>query len=94
VNVQSPCITYGQPETQLKAQKGLMKSLEAIGHDPADRLRAMALAAEYGKTLYTGVFYREPEPSPTYEAVATERQRVLTQTAPSKAKILDMFVPR
>jgi 2-oxoglutarate/2-oxoacid ferredoxin oxidoreductase subunit beta len=94
VNVQSPCITYGQPEMQLKTQKGMMKSLAAVGHDPADRLRAMALAAEYGRTLYTGVLYRESASSPTYEAVASERQRLLLQTAPSKAKILDMFLPR
>jgi 2-oxoglutarate/2-oxoacid ferredoxin oxidoreductase subunit beta len=94
VNVQSPCVTFGRQEMQLKNQKGMMKSLEAVGHDPTDRLRAMALAADYGRTLYTGVLYRESEPSPTYEAVALERQRMLMPTAPPKAKILDTFVPR
>ena len=94
INVQSPCITYGQPEAQLKAQKAMMQSLEATGHDPADRLHAMQLAAEYGQTLYTGVFYRDPDPPRTYDTAVVERERTLTAGAPSRAKILDMFVPR
>jgi len=94
INVQSPCITYGQPESQLKAQKTMMKSLEATGHDPADRLHAMELAAEYGQALYTGVFYRDPDPPRTFDTAVVERERTLTSGAPSRAKILDMFVPR
>ena len=62
VNVQSPCVTYGQEEQTLKAQKAMMQALAELGHDPTDRLKAMALAAEYGTKLYTGVFYRNPEP--------------------------------
>src|SRR5512138_1923558 len=61
INVQSPCITYGQADAQLKAHKSQMKSLESVGHDSADRLKALALAAEYGRTLYTGVFYKDPQ---------------------------------
>ena len=49
VNVQSPCVTYGQEEQQLKAHKGMMQTLASLGHDPADRLKAMALASEYGE---------------------------------------------
>src|SRR5512144_762587 len=60
INVQSPCVTFGQPEAQLKVHKGKMKSLEKLGHDPADRLRAMDLAQAYGAELYTGIFYRNP----------------------------------
>ncbi len=40
-----------------------MQTLASLGHDPADRLKAMALASEYGHKLYTGVFYRNPEPA-------------------------------
>jgi 2-oxoglutarate ferredoxin oxidoreductase subunit beta len=77
VNVQSPCITFGDPEAQLKTQKKRMRKLEDEGHDPANRLRAMELAQAYGETLYTGVFYRNPAPPPTYESLIRERQQGL-----------------
>jgi 2-oxoglutarate ferredoxin oxidoreductase subunit beta len=77
VNIQSPCITFGDPDTQLKVQKTKMRKLEAEGHDPSNRLRAMELAQEYGRTLYTGVFYRNPNPPPTYESQIRERQQNL-----------------
>jgi 2-oxoglutarate ferredoxin oxidoreductase subunit beta len=77
VNVQSPCITFGDPETQLKTQKRRMRKLEDEGHDPANRLRAMELAQAYGETLFTGVFYRNPTPAPTYESLIRARQQEL-----------------
>ena len=94
VNVQSPCVTYGQEERQLKAQKAEMKSLASLGHDPSDRLKAMALAADYGTELYTGVFYRNPSPPPTYESEVRRRQQELSGEARSKDQILDVFLPR
>jgi 2-oxoglutarate/2-oxoacid ferredoxin oxidoreductase subunit beta len=94
INVQSPCVTYGQFEQQLKAHKTGMKKLDSLGHDPGDQLQAMNLARDYGKTLYTGVFYRDPDPAPTYEALALERQRGVSASALSRTDILDMFVPR
>ena len=93
INVQSPCITFGQPELQLKAHKAKMKSLNAVGHDSTNRLQAMALAQEYGRELYTGIFYRNPDPSPTYDDLVQERQRQLHSTARRRTKILEMFVP-
>ncbi len=60
INVQSPCVTFGQEDTQLKAQKGQMKNLTEMGHDPADRIAALRLAQDYGQALYTGVFFRSP----------------------------------
>ena len=88
VNVQSPCITYGDPETQLKTQKKRMRKLEDEGHDPANRLRAMDLAQAYGEILYTGVFYRNPQPAPSYEALLRERQRALA----GEELAMDQFV--
>lgn len=67
VNVQSPCVSFGDPETQMKVQKAKLRKLEAEGHDPANRLRAMELAQDYGRTLYTGIFYQNPAPPPTYD---------------------------
>jgi 2-oxoglutarate/2-oxoacid ferredoxin oxidoreductase subunit beta len=92
INVQSPCVTYGQPEQQLKAHKAAMKPVASLGHDPADRLRAFDLASHYGRELYTGVLYRDPDPSPTYEAMIAERRA--GQERPSRSRVLDAFVPR
>jgi 2-oxoglutarate ferredoxin oxidoreductase subunit beta len=93
VNVQSPCITYGQEEQSLKAQKALMQPLASLGHDPQDRLKAMALAADYGTKLYTGVFYRNPEPPATFESEARARRADAARLARPRAQILDMFRP-
>lgn len=93
INVQSPCVTYGQAEAQIKVQRETMQSLEKLGHDPANRLRAMELAQDYGSKLYTGVFYRNPDPPRTYEDSARERRDTLRGTAQPKAKILDIFRP-
>jgi 2-oxoglutarate/2-oxoacid ferredoxin oxidoreductase subunit beta len=91
INVQSPCVTYGQPEAQLKVQKAQMKPLPSIGHDPSDRLSAIALAQEYGQTLYTGVFYKDPAPALTFEQAAGERYKTLGAGAKPKERILDLF---
>ena len=75
VNIQSPCVSFGQPDGQLKVQKATMRKLEAEGHDTSNRLRAMELAQEYGRTLYTGIFYRNPAPPPTYDQQVRALQR-------------------
>jgi 2-oxoglutarate ferredoxin oxidoreductase subunit beta len=93
INVQSPCITFGHPDQQLKAHKAGMQSLSAMGHDPANKLRALELAQEYGQTLYTGVFYRDESNDPTYEQAIAERHRVLGERALPKAQILEGFIP-
>jgi 2-oxoglutarate ferredoxin oxidoreductase subunit beta len=94
INVQSPCITYGQPEMQLKQQKADMKPLASIGHDPSDRIKALALAQEYGQTLYTGVFYRDPNPGPTFEQAAAERHKAVMNPSITRKNVLDVFAVR
>jgi 2-oxoglutarate ferredoxin oxidoreductase subunit beta len=93
VNVQSPCVTFGPPDQQLKAHKASMQPLASLGHDPADRLAAMALAQEYGGRLHTGVFYRNPQPPPTYESGVRERQQTLMPEALPPERILELFEP-
>jgi len=93
INVQSPCITYGQPEAQLKAQKAEMKSLESMGHDASDRIAALRLAQDYGQKLYTGIFYRDDTGEPTYEQVVRARQAELAGIAVAREKILEAFIP-
>jgi len=91
INVQSPCVTYGQEDQMLKAQKATMQSLASLKHDPADRLAAMDLAQAYGEKLYTGVFYRQPNPGPTFEGLARERQLALRASVKSRADALNVF---
>jgi 2-oxoglutarate ferredoxin oxidoreductase subunit beta len=51
----------------------------------------MALASEYGQKLYTGVFYRNPSPPPTYEAEVRRRQEETRSDARPRERILDLF---
>lgn len=89
VNIQSPCVTFGEDDQQLKAHKAHMKSLASLGHDSTDQLRAMDLARAYGKALYTGVFYRNPSPPPTYDALVKVRQSEQSTKARPRDRILD-----
>lgn len=91
INVQSPCVTYGLEDQQLKAQKSTMQSLESLGHNPSDLMAAMALSQDYGSRLYTGVFYRKPEPEPTFEALAARRQQGQGAPQPPRHAIMDVF---
>lgn len=93
VNVQSPCVTYGEENQQVKAHRARMTSLGSLGHDPSNRMKAFELAAQYGVELHTGVFYRNPEPPPTYDMHLGERQTRLRKGA-AKERILDMFVQK
>jgi 2-oxoglutarate/2-oxoacid ferredoxin oxidoreductase subunit beta len=94
INIQSPCITYGSPDQQLKQHKTGMQSLASLGHDPSDRLQAMNLAQEYGTALYTGLFYRDDAPGPTFEQSAAERYQAQGPNAPPRHKALEAFIPR
>jgi 2-oxoglutarate ferredoxin oxidoreductase subunit beta len=93
INVQSPCVTYGQEEQQLKAQKARMQSLESIGHDPTNHAQATERAREYGTKLYTGVLYRNPKPPPTYDQGVAQRHQALKNQAVPRHQILNRFLP-
>jgi 2-oxoglutarate ferredoxin oxidoreductase subunit beta len=84
-------VTYGQEDQLLKAQKATMQPLASIGHDPANRLAAMDLAQHYGDKLYTGVFYRNPTPGPTFEGLARQRQEAMRGSVTSRADVLNVF---
>ncbi len=94
VNVQSPCVTYGEAEQQIKVHKSIMKSLDSEGHDPSNLLEALRLAQSYGTELYTGVLYRNPEPPPTFESLVRERQAAMMSATTDRARVLDIFVQR
>jgi 2-oxoglutarate ferredoxin oxidoreductase subunit beta len=94
VNVQSPCVTYGEPDQQIKVHKTVMKKLEDMGHDPTSRLQALEKAQSYGSELVTGIYFRDPAPPPTLGALVRERQREMMANAPARERILDAFVQR
>jgi 2-oxoglutarate ferredoxin oxidoreductase subunit beta len=94
VNIQSPCVTFGEDDQQVRAHKSKMKSLASLGHDPSDLGRALEYARAYGSELYTGVFYRNPAPPPTYEALVRVRQTELSQGAAPRANVLDAYVQK
>ena len=94
VNVQSPCVTFGEEDWQVKAHRAQMKPLAAMGHDVANRLAAMDLAQQYGRELHTGVFYKNPDPPPTMDAQVRERQRSLEGQAIARERILDRFMQK
>ena len=93
LNVRSPCVTFGDEQTQIKRHKEQMKPLAALRHDPTDRTRALVLAQEYGHSLHTGVLYRHPEPPPTYEGQLAERGAASGDAWP-RDKVLDSLLPR
>jgi 2-oxoglutarate ferredoxin oxidoreductase subunit beta len=92
VNIQSPCVTYGEDEHQLKAHKTAMKPLAGLGHDPTDQLRALDLARSYGTELHTGIFYQNPNPPPTYNDLVRIRQAEQAKSARPRERVLDMFL--
>jgi 2-oxoglutarate ferredoxin oxidoreductase subunit beta len=94
INILSPCVTYGEADQQMKEHRAAMKPLVNLGHDASDRLKAMDLAQSYGDELYTGVFYRNPTPPPTYEELVRQRQEELKPKALPRERILDMFVQK
>jgi 2-oxoglutarate ferredoxin oxidoreductase subunit beta len=93
INIQSPCITYGQAETQLKVQKDKIRNLTDMGHDATDRLKAMGLAQDYGTVIHNGVFYRNPTPPQSYGDKVKDRHAALQATARPRQEILKMFTP-
>ncbi|MEI6666822.1 MAG: 2-oxoacid:ferredoxin oxidoreductase subunit beta [Acidobacteriota bacterium] len=91
INVQSPCVTYGLEDQQLKAQKAQMQPLESINHDASNSLAAIDLAQQYGEKLYTGVFYRKPVVSPTFESGTKARHQALGAGTRPRSQVMDVF---
>ncbi len=94
VNIQSPCVTFGEDDQQLKAHKTKMKTLASLGHDSTNQLAAMDLARAYGKELYTGVFYRNPNPPPSYESLVKLRQAEQSKKVRARHQILEAYLQK
>ncbi|MBL8861112.1 MAG: 2-oxoacid:ferredoxin oxidoreductase subunit beta [Planctomycetes bacterium] len=94
VNIQSPCVTFGQEDQQLRAHKTRMKTLASLGHDPSSMSQALERARDYGTELYTGVFYRNPEPPLSHDRLIRLRQEELAKQARPRSQILDAYLQR
>ncbi len=91
VNVQSPCVTFGSPDNTLLTHKSNMKLLDKMGHDQTNRGAAFELAQSYGEALHVGVFYKNPEPPPSYDALVRGRQKELAGKAQAMDHLLDAY---
>jgi 2-oxoglutarate ferredoxin oxidoreductase subunit beta len=91
VNVRSPCVTYGEDTDQVKTQRARMKSLASLGHDPTDSLAGMAYAQQADTELHTGIFYKNPAPPPTFNAMVRERQQELAAEPLPRERVLDIL---
>lgn len=92
INIQAPCVTFGEDSIQLRQLKAKMQSLEALNHDPADILKALEYAQAYGEILYHGVLFRRPEPPLSLDREMRKLQDELKPQDPSD-HILDLFLP-
>jgi len=93
INIQSPCVTYGEARDMIKGQKEHIVSLEDIGHDSSNKLAAMEVSGLYGDKIHTGVFYKEENPGPSYTDLQQDLRDQTRPEAASRDKILDMFLP-
>ncbi len=64
IDIFQPCTTYNKINTMTWYQPRLYK-LEEDGHDPGDKMAALARADEWGDRIPIGLFYKTEKP--TYE---------------------------
>lgn len=100
VNIHTPCVTFGEIEDQVKAQKERMHNLQELGHDTSDRAAAMKLALEERREsrFYTGVLYREDTPEEELSAQFAARRKAVQQELGldgplDRSRVLEMFRP-
>jgi 2-oxoglutarate ferredoxin oxidoreductase subunit beta len=67
IDVMQPCVSFSRPMSYAWYRERVYK-VEDEGHDPGDRMAAMARALEYpgGERIPTGIIYRD-ETKPSYE---------------------------
>lgn len=65
VDILQPCVSFNKLNTFAWYKKRVTTLSD---HDPTDRHEAVKLARQWGDEIPIGIFYRESEPSPTFEA--------------------------
>ncbi len=76
VDVFSPCVTFNHDNGH-SFFKDRVKKLEDEGHDPTDWKASCEKAMEWGDSIYTGLFFRDPE-----SASLEEQEPVLREGGP------------
>ena len=54
----------------------------------------MDLAQHYGHELHTGIFYQNPTPPPTLDALVSERKAALNGKGLPRQKIFDLLLQK
>ncbi len=84
VDVFSPCVTFNHDNGH-SFFKDRVKKLEDEGHDPTDWKAACEKAMEWGDSIYTGLFFRDPE-----SASLEEQEPVLREGGPLSRRPLGL----
>ncbi len=84
IDVFSPCVTFNH-DNGYPFFKDRVKKLEDEGHDPADWKAACEKAVEWGDSIYTGLFYRDPD-----SASLEEQEPVLREGGPLSRRPLGL----
>ncbi len=68
IDVFSPCVTFNKQNTYPWFRERVYR-LEEAGHDPTDLHAALDRACEWGPRIPIGLFYRNPNPRPSLDAL-------------------------
>jgi 2-oxoglutarate ferredoxin oxidoreductase subunit beta len=97
IDVFSPCVTFNKVQTYDWFRKRVY-TLEETNHDPANFHGAMDKALEWGEKIPIGLFYRNPSPPPSLDALdpglqsgVLVRQR-LGMTREQRRKCIEEFM--
>ena len=78
---------------QLKAHKAGMQPLAASGTTRRTASRPWRSRKGTARACYTGVFYRNPAPAPTYDDLVRQRRVDLGPCAVPRERVLELFAP-
>jgi 2-oxoglutarate ferredoxin oxidoreductase subunit beta len=96
IDVFSPCVTFNKQNTYQWFREHIYR-LEDSGHDPGDFHAAMDRALEWGAKIPIGLFYRNPNPKPSLDALdpvlkdAPLALRPLGLTKEQRRKLVEEF---
>jgi len=93
VNVQSPCVTTARRPSKSRASRPSANP-DGYGPQPGGPPRRHGSRPAVREKMHLGVFYRNPEPPPTYGDLVKERQTMLSKDALPKERILDLFIKK
>ncbi len=97
IDVFSPCVTFNKQNTYAWFKERVYR-LEDQEHDPTNFMTAMEKAREWGKQIPIGLFYRNPNPRPSLDALDPALEmgplvdRPLGLTSSQRAELIAEFL--